>query len=90
MKTKSPELAAKAEKMHNMIIEKVDALGDEAKAFVKGVINEARKIQCFVVAAQTVINKYKALSDKAKKDLGKRFAAITSVLNRQFFIFCQI
>ncbi|KAE9418042.1 hypothetical protein Angca_003534 [Angiostrongylus cantonensis] len=50
LKAKSPELGAKAEKLHNMIKEKVDALGDEAKAFAKEMIKGARKIQASVVA----------------------------------------
>ncbi|VDM57585.1 unnamed protein product [Angiostrongylus costaricensis] len=95
LKAKSPELGAKAEKLHNMIKEKVDALGDEAKAFAK---EGARKIQASVVAgnkpnltelkekAQTAINKYKALSDDAKEDLAKHFPILTSVFKSEFLL----
>uniref|UniRef100_A0A0K0CWC8 Fatty-acid and retinol-binding protein 1 n=1 Tax=Angiostrongylus cantonensis TaxID=6313 RepID=A0A0K0CWC8_ANGCA len=97
LKAKSPELGAKAEKLHNMIKEKVDALGDEAKAFAKEMIKGARKIQASVVAgnkpnltelkekAQTAINKYKALSDDAKEDLAKHFPILTSVFKSEKF-----
>lgn len=37
LKEKSPELHAKAEKLHVMLKEKIDALGDEAKVFAKEV-----------------------------------------------------
>ncbi|KJH45547.1 nematode fatty acid retinoid binding protein [Dictyocaulus viviparus] len=56
LKEKSPELGAKAEKLHIMVKEKVESLGDEAKAFAKEVlcfvkmIKGARKIQASVVA----------------------------------------
>ncbi|EYC30405.1 hypothetical protein Y032_0005g2636 [Ancylostoma ceylanicum] len=37
LKEKSPELGEKAEKLHAMVKGKIDALGDEAKAFAKEV-----------------------------------------------------
>uniref|UniRef100_A0A1I7XGM2 Fatty-acid and retinol-binding protein 1 n=1 Tax=Heterorhabditis bacteriophora TaxID=37862 RepID=A0A1I7XGM2_HETBA len=71
LKEKSPELGAKADKLHKMVQAKIDALGDEAKAFAKEIIDGARKLQAQVVAgkkpelaelkekAQSAINKYK-------------------------------
>ena len=37
LKEKSPALYEKAVKLHNLLKEKVEALGDEAKAFAKEV-----------------------------------------------------
>lgn len=37
LKEKSPALFEKAEKLHKMLKEKIDALGEEAKAFAKEV-----------------------------------------------------
>ncbi|ETN71476.1 hypothetical protein RB195_011846 [Necator americanus] len=97
LKAKSPELGEKAEKLHAMVKGKVDALGDEAKAFAKEIIAGARKIQAQVVAgnkpnlaelkekAQSAINKYKALSDAAKEDLQKQFPILTSVFKNEKF-----
>ncbi|VDN24615.1 unnamed protein product, partial [Cylicostephanus goldi] len=55
LKQKSPELGEKAAKLHQMVKTKVDALGDEAKAFAKEsfclqIIDGARKLQAQVVA----------------------------------------
>ncbi|RCN29335.1 nematode fatty acid retinoid binding protein [Ancylostoma caninum] len=97
LKEKSPELGEKAEKLHAMVKGKIDALGDEAKAFAKEIIAGARKIQAQVVAgnkpnlaelkekAQSAINKYKALSDGAKEDLQKQFPILTSVFKNEKF-----
>ncbi|CAJ0596679.1 unnamed protein product [Cylicocyclus nassatus] len=97
LKQKSPALGEKAEKLHQMVKTKVDALGDEAKAFAKEIIDGARKLQAQVVAgnkpnlaelkekAQSAINKYKALSDAAKEDLQKQFPILTSVFKNDKF-----
>ncbi|VDO57770.1 unnamed protein product [Haemonchus placei] len=97
LKEKSPELGAKAEKLHEMVKGKIDALNDEAKAFAKEIIAGARKIQAAVVAgnkpnlaelkekAQKAIEKYKALSDPAKEDLQKQFPILTSVFKNEKF-----
>ncbi|KAJ1362693.1 hypothetical protein KIN20_022344 [Parelaphostrongylus tenuis] len=97
LKAKSPELGEKAEKLHTMVKDKVNALGDEAKAFAKEVIKGARKIQASVVAgnkpnltelkekAQSALNKYNALSDEAKEDLAKHFPILTSIFKSDKF-----
>ncbi|WKX92179.1 hypothetical protein Q1695_010310 [Nippostrongylus brasiliensis] len=96
-KEKSPELEAKAEKLHKMVKDKIDALGEEAKAFAKEIIAGDRKIQASVVAgnkpnlaelkekAQKAIEKYKALSDNVKDDLQKQFPILTSVFKNEKF-----
>ncbi|VDL63722.1 unnamed protein product [Nippostrongylus brasiliensis] len=97
LKEKSPELEAKAEKLHKMVKDRIDALGEEAKAFAKEIIAGDREIQASVVAgnkpnlaelkekAQKAIEKYKALSDNAKDDLQKQFPILTSVFKNEKF-----
>ncbi|CAJ0596680.1 unnamed protein product [Cylicocyclus nassatus] len=95
LKAKSPELGAKAEKLHSMVREKVDALGDEAKAFVKEVLADMRHVHSQIIIgkmpsinemkekSQNAINKYKALSDSAKDDLQKQFPILCSVFKSE-------
>lgn len=97
LKEKSPALHAKAEKVHALLKEKIDALGDEAKAFAKEIIGEARKVQAAVVAGTkpsieelktkilSGVEKYKALSDAAKADLEKQFPITASVFKNEKF-----
>ncbi|GMS87336.1 hypothetical protein PENTCL1PPCAC_9511, partial [Pristionchus entomophagus] len=97
LKEKSPELAAKAEKLHNLLKEKIDALGDEAKTFAKEVIGEARKIQAAAISGNKPsleelkkkivdgVEKFKALSPEAKADIEKQFPITASVFKNEKF-----
>ena len=97
LKEKSPALHEKAEKLHLMLKEKIDALGDEAKAFAKEIIGEARALQAQVVSGNRPsldelktkvtegVNKYKALSDAAKADLEKQFPITASIFKNEKF-----
>ncbi|EYC21871.1 hypothetical protein Y032_0018g3577 [Ancylostoma ceylanicum] len=91
LKEKSPELGAKAEKLHAIVKGRIEALGDEAKAFAKEIIAGARRIHAQVVAGekpspaeikeklQNAISKYNALSDAAKEDLQNNCPHIASI-----------
>ncbi|RCN37173.1 nematode fatty acid retinoid binding protein [Ancylostoma caninum] len=91
LKKKSPELGAKAEKLHSTVKGHIEAMGGEAKAFAKEVIAGARKIHAQVIIGekpspaeikenlQSVIDKYNALSDAAKEDLEKQCPHFVSV-----------
>ncbi|GMR40115.1 hypothetical protein PMAYCL1PPCAC_10310 [Pristionchus mayeri] len=97
LKAKSPALFEKAEKLHNLLKEKIDALGAEAKKFAEEVIGEARKIQAAIVAgnkpsldelkAKVVsgVEKFKALSPEAKADIEKQFPITASVFKNEKF-----
>ncbi|GMS87338.1 hypothetical protein PENTCL1PPCAC_9513 [Pristionchus entomophagus] len=97
LKEKSPALFEKAEKLHNLLKEKIDALGEEAKAFAKEVIGEARKIQAQIVAGNkpsldelkkkvvSGVEKYKALSPEAKADIEKQFPITATVFKNEKF-----
>ncbi|KIH63970.1 nematode fatty acid retinoid binding protein [Ancylostoma duodenale] len=91
LKQKSPELGARVEKIQAVVKGRIEAMGDEAKAFAKEVIASARRIHAQVVAGekpstveikeklQSAIDKYNALSDAAKEDLQRRCPHIASV-----------
>ncbi|EYC23405.1 hypothetical protein Y032_0015g2635 [Ancylostoma ceylanicum] len=95
LKQKSPSLHEKAKKFHDFIKAKVDALGDEAKAFVKKVIAAARKLHAELLAGnkpsleelKNTVKKYmaefEALSAAAKEDLKKHFPILTSVFTNE-------
>ncbi|CAD6190476.1 unnamed protein product [Caenorhabditis auriculariae] len=97
LKAKSPSLGAKAEKLHQMVKQKVEALSPEAKAFAKEIIAGARKLEAQIVAgkkpnleelkakANTAIAKYKDLSEDAKADLQNHFPILTKLMKNQAF-----
>uniref|UniRef100_A0A1I7U5Q7 Fatty-acid and retinol-binding protein 1 n=1 Tax=Caenorhabditis tropicalis TaxID=1561998 RepID=A0A1I7U5Q7_9PELO len=89
LKEKSPALHEKASKLHQIVKDKVNGLNDEAKAFVKKVIADGRKIHAQYLAgdkptldslkatAKTHIDAYKALSQDAKDSISKEFPILT-------------
>ncbi|CAD6198951.1 unnamed protein product [Caenorhabditis auriculariae] len=91
IKAKSPSLHEKAQKLHNLIKDKVEKLGTEARAFVKEVLADGRKIHAQYLAgekpsletlktsAKTHIDAYKKLSDEAKTQFKEQFPILTSV-----------
>ncbi|RCN37174.1 nematode fatty acid retinoid binding protein [Ancylostoma caninum] len=93
LKEKSPNLGARVEKIHAVVNGRIEAMGDEAKAFAKEVISIAREIHAQVVTGekpspaeikeklQSAIDKYNALSDVAKEDLQKQCPHLASVFN---------
>ncbi|KAL6726233.1 hypothetical protein Aduo_008225 [Ancylostoma duodenale] len=95
LKEKSPTLHEKAKKFHEFIKAKVDALGDEAKAFVKKVIASARKMHADILAGnkpsleelkntvKTYMAEFNALSPAGKEDLKKNFPILTSVFTNE-------
>ncbi|KAF8358535.1 far-1 [Pristionchus pacificus] len=97
LKEKSPALFEKAEKLHLMLKEKLDALNAEAKKFAEEIIGEARAIQAQIVSgnkptladlkAKVVagVEKYKALSPEAKSDIEKQFPITASVFKNEKF-----
>ena len=97
LKEKSPALYEKAVKLHNLLKEKVEALGDEAKAFAKELVAGVRKLQADFISgkkpsvedlkekARNVITKYTALSDAAKADLEKQFPITASIIKNPKF-----
>ncbi|CAJ0596656.1 unnamed protein product [Cylicocyclus nassatus] len=95
IKEKSESLHEKASKFHNFIKGKVDALGDEAKAFVKKVIAAAREVHAKLLAgdkpsledikkkAKEHMGEFEKLSNDAKEDLKKNFPILTSVFTNE-------
>ncbi|KIH63969.1 nematode fatty acid retinoid binding protein [Ancylostoma duodenale] len=91
LKKKSPELGAKAEKLHATVKGHMEAMGAEAKAFAKEIIAGAREFHAQIIVGenpspaeikeklQSAIDKYNALSDAAKKDLQKQCPHFASV-----------
>ncbi|KAK6061262.1 nematode fatty acid retinoid binding protein [Cooperia oncophora] len=90
LKAKAPELGARVEKFHDMFREKYDALQPEAKEYVKEVIAVGRKIHASIAEgkkitvadlkenAQKEVERYRLLSEPAKKEIRRAFPVITS------------
>ncbi|CAI2348485.1 unnamed protein product [Caenorhabditis sp. 36 PRJEB53466] len=95
LKAKSPALYEKASKLHQIVKDKVNALNDEAKAFVKKAISEGRKIHAQYLAgekpsldtlkatAKTHIDAYKGLSQAAKDSIAAEFPILTGFFKNE-------
>ncbi|CAI5445552.1 unnamed protein product [Caenorhabditis angaria] len=95
LKVKSPSLHEKAQKLHNLVEEKIKNLNDEAKAFVKKLIADVRKIHGAYLkgekpsldslkkSVKTYIDEYKSLSDGAKASIAKEFPILTGLAKNE-------
>ncbi|KAF1760994.1 hypothetical protein GCK72_009247 [Caenorhabditis remanei] len=95
LKEKSPALHEKASKLHQIVKDKVNALNEEAKAFVKKAIAEGRKIHAQYLAgekpsldtlkatAKTHLDAYKALSQDAKDSIAAQFPILTGFFKNE-------
>ncbi|VDL73064.1 unnamed protein product [Nippostrongylus brasiliensis] len=89
LKSKSPSLHEKAEKVRKIIEKKVAALGPEANNFIKKVekgiwyvrvVSQVAPYRSILQALQKFLKAFEALSPEAKADLENHFPFLTSFI----------
>ncbi|PIO69002.1 nematode fatty acid retinoid binding protein, partial [Teladorsagia circumcincta] len=92
LKVKAPELGARVEQLHGILKKRIEALGPEAKHYVKEIMAVARKIHDSIAEGKKLtaadlkgyahkeIERYNGLPESSKKELQRAFPLVASFL----------